>query len=97
MSNWKKPVVICYNMKLLARSIKAKAWSVGAAMAVGQFLDECNQGDIGTVYMDPDNPGYTIQVEVIGHVIGGIIILMDILTGDRYEYSNENGVWERKY
>lgn len=70
MITWKKPEAVFYNTEALTRSIKAKAWSIGSAMAIGSFLDECNQGDIGTVYMSDDNAGYTVQVEVLGRLIG---------------------------
>lgn len=79
MRKWEKPIVAQMNCEDLQKNIVARAWSVGSAMTVGEFLDSANQGSRGLVELD-FNPGHQIQVEVIGvFVIAGFVI-KEILT-----------------
>ena len=99
MNVWRKPIIIEYDAIALATEIKAKAWSVESAMSIGSFLDQGNQGASGTVYMEPENMGYTIQVEVIGSIfVAGYYIktLIDQY-GRIYKYKGTPGNWVRYY
>lgn len=95
MTAWQKPIITVYKLSDVKKKIKAHAWSVGSAMAMGSFLDSCNAGSTGTVYME-ENPGHMIQVEVIGWTFIGIYTLVELLnreTGEVYRYSNASGSW----
>lgn len=97
MNSWRKPNLDTYDIDALSDSIKVKAWSVASAYSIGSFLDQGNQGACGTVYMDPDNEGYRVQVEVIGSIfVAGYYIktLVDEF-GRQYQYKGNVGDWIR--
>ena len=98
MKRWSAPCIVQCTAEELKQIIKVRAWSVGSAYEVGEFLDTANQGMSGTVYMD-GNQGHAIQVTVIGWTIVFGIEVKELLssTGETYKYQKIGGVWQRVY
>jgi len=40
MQTWKKPNVVVYEKNMIAKAIKAKAYTVGQAMSLGELCDQ---------------------------------------------------------
>lgn len=95
MKTWVAPTVTVCKMADLKKVIQARAWSVGQAMEMGEFLDQCNASSVGTVYM-AENPGHMIQVEVIGWIFATLVTLRSRL-GEIFSYQKINGSWVRNY
>lgn len=98
MKRWSAPCIVRYATEELKQIIKVRAWSVGSAYEVGEFLDSANQGMSGMVYMD-GNQGHAIQVTVIGWTIILGIEVKELLssTGEIYRYQKIGGVWQIVY
>ena len=40
MQEWKKPSVVIYEKSMITKAIKAKAYTVGQAMSIGELCDQ---------------------------------------------------------
>lgn len=66
MQTWKKPNIVVYEKSLIAKAIKAKAYTVGEAMSIGELCDQ-GVGATGLVQL-PDGTVVEAYVSAVNEV-----------------------------
>lgn len=73
MQEWKKPSVVIYEKSMITKAIKAKAYTVGQAMPIGEFCDQ-GVGASGAVQL----PDGTVEMAYVAafNAVDGIFTLI---------------------
>jgi len=75
MQEWKKPSVVIYEKSMITKAIKAKAYTVGQAMSIGELCDQ-GVGASGVVQL-PDGTVEMAYVAAFNEVEGIFTLIIN--------------------